>query len=75
MAFYDTTAVWQWMRLPGGVLFAVAAVLMALDFLIKPASALPATCRALARSTHGDEPEGGSLRRLRSCHVGRGEVN
>jgi nitric oxide reductase subunit B len=35
MAFYDTTLIWQWMRLPGDILFAVAAVLMAWDFLIK----------------------------------------
>jgi nitric oxide reductase subunit B len=35
MAFYDTTLIWQWMRLSGDVLFAAAAVLMAWDFLIK----------------------------------------
>jgi nitric oxide reductase subunit B len=35
LAFYDTTLIWQWMRLPGDVLFGVAAVLMAWDFLIK----------------------------------------
>jgi nitric oxide reductase subunit B len=35
MAFYDTTLIWQWMRLPGDVLFGAAAVLMAWDFLIK----------------------------------------
>jgi nitric oxide reductase subunit B len=34
-AFYDTTLFWQWMRLPGDVVFAVAALLMAWDFLIK----------------------------------------
>jgi nitric oxide reductase large subunit len=33
--FYDTTLIWQWMRLPGDVLFAVAALLMARDFPIK----------------------------------------
>jgi len=35
MAFYDTMLIWQWMRLPGDVLFAAAAMLMAWDFLIK----------------------------------------
>lgn len=35
MTFYDTTLIWQWMRLPGDVLFGTAAVLMAWDFLIK----------------------------------------
>lgn len=34
-AFYDTMLFWQWMRLPGDVLFAVAAVLMAWDFTVK----------------------------------------
>jgi nitric oxide reductase subunit B len=33
--FYDKTLFWQWMRLPGDVVFALAAVLMAWDFLIK----------------------------------------
>ena len=34
-AFYDTTLVWQWMRLPGDVIFAAGAVLMAWDFFRK----------------------------------------
>ena len=34
-AFYDTTLLWQWMRLPGDVLFAAGAVLMAWDFFVK----------------------------------------
>jgi nitric oxide reductase subunit B len=33
--FYDETLLWQWMRFPGDVVFAVAALLMAWDFLIK----------------------------------------
>jgi nitric oxide reductase subunit B len=33
--FYETTLVWQWLRLPGDVLFAVAALMMAWDFLVK----------------------------------------
>ncbi len=35
MAFYDTTTFWQWMRMPGDVVFAAGAVLMAFDFLWK----------------------------------------
>ncbi|HUO88489.1 MAG TPA: cbb3-type cytochrome c oxidase subunit I [Rhizomicrobium sp.] len=35
MAFYDTTGFWQWMRLPGDVVFAAGALLMAFDFLLK----------------------------------------
>jgi nitric oxide reductase subunit B len=34
-AFYNTTLFWQWMRLPGDVVFAAGAVLMAWDFFIK----------------------------------------
>jgi len=34
-AFYDTTLFWQWMRLPGDVVFAAAALMMAWDFVIK----------------------------------------
>jgi nitric oxide reductase subunit B len=34
-AFYDTTLLWQWMRLPGDVVFAFGALLMAWDFIVK----------------------------------------
>jgi nitric oxide reductase subunit B len=34
-AFYDTTLFWQWMRLPGDVVFAAGALLMAWDFFVK----------------------------------------
>jgi nitric oxide reductase subunit B len=40
-AFYDTTLYWQWMRLPGDVFFALGAVLMAWDFIIKLRPLLP----------------------------------
>jgi len=33
--FYNTTLFWQWMRLPGDVVFALGALLMAWDFIIK----------------------------------------
>jgi len=32
---YVTTTFWQWMRLPGDVVFALGALLMAWDFLVK----------------------------------------
>jgi nitric oxide reductase subunit B len=35
MDFYNTTLIWQWLRLPGDVLFAIGAILMAWDFLVK----------------------------------------
>ncbi len=40
-AFYDTTTFWQWMRMPGDVVFAVGALLMAWDFLVKLRPLLP----------------------------------
>jgi nitric oxide reductase subunit B len=33
--FYNTTLFWQWMRLPGDVVFAIGALLMAWDFIVK----------------------------------------
>jgi nitric oxide reductase subunit B len=35
LKFYDTTRFWQWMRLPGDVVFAAGALLMGWDFLDK----------------------------------------
>jgi nitric oxide reductase subunit B len=34
-AFYDTTAFWQGMRMPGDIVFAAGALLMAWDFIVK----------------------------------------
>jgi nitric oxide reductase subunit B len=39
--FYDTTLFWQWMRLPGDVVFAIGALMMAWDFIIKARPLLP----------------------------------
>jgi nitric oxide reductase subunit B len=33
--FYDQTRFWQWMRLPGDVVFFAGSLLMAWDFLVK----------------------------------------
>ncbi len=35
MEFYNTTVIWQWLRVPGDVLFGVAALLMVWDFIKK----------------------------------------
>jgi len=40
--FYDTTLLWQWLRLPGDVVFAIAALLIAWDFIVKSRPLLPA---------------------------------
>jgi nitric oxide reductase subunit B len=39
--FYDTTLLWQWMRFPGDIVFALGALLMAWDFLVKLRPLLP----------------------------------
>ncbi|MDQ2893036.1 MAG: cbb3-type cytochrome c oxidase subunit I [Pseudomonadota bacterium] len=48
-AFYDTTVFWQWMRMPGDVAFAIAALLMAIDFVIKLGPLYPGWSRLLGR--------------------------
>lgn len=35
LEFYNQTILWQWLRLPGDVIFSIGAVLMAFDFLYK----------------------------------------
>lgn len=40
-AFYDTTLYWQWMRMPGDIVFALGALLMAWDFVVKMRPVLP----------------------------------
>lgn len=33
--FYNTTLLWQWLRFPGDVVFAIGALLMTYDFIVK----------------------------------------
>jgi nitric oxide reductase subunit B len=35
LEFYNTTIFWQWMRMPGDIVFAMGALLMAWDFVVK----------------------------------------
>ncbi len=49
-AFYDTTLFWQWMRMPGDIVFALGALLMAWDFLVKLRPLFP---QAVARLIPG----------------------
>ena len=53
VTFYDTTLFWQWMRLPGDVVFAIGALLMAWDFTIKARPLLP---RSVGRWIPGAHP-------------------
>ncbi len=47
VTFYDQTLFWQWMRLPGDVVFAVGALLMAWDFIVKLGPLYPNVARRL----------------------------
>jgi nitric oxide reductase subunit B len=56
IAFYNKTLLWQWMRLPGDVVFALAAVLMAWDFLIKLRPLLPQRWGGIERRSSEPAP-------------------
>ena len=45
--FYNSTLLWQWMRLPGDVAFAIGALLMAWDFVIKVGPLFPRLAQRL----------------------------
>lgn len=47
VTFYNQTLLWQWMRLPGDVVFAIGALLMAWDFVVKLGPLYPAVARRL----------------------------
>jgi nitric oxide reductase subunit B len=47
VTFYNETLLWQWMRLPGDVVFAIGALLMAWDFIVKLGPLYPALARRL----------------------------
>lgn len=55
--FYDTTIFWQWMRFPGDVVFALGALLMAWDFIVKLRPLFPQFIeRLLPGSNEAREP-------------------
>ena len=47
VTFYNQTLFWQWMRLPGDVVFAIGALLMAWDFIVKLGPLYPTVARRL----------------------------
>ncbi len=57
VAFYDQTLIWQWMRLPGDVVFAVGALLMAWDFIIKLGPLYPAIAGRLQLPLRGPQEQ------------------
>ncbi|MCS6480350.1 cbb3-type cytochrome c oxidase subunit I, partial [Burkholderia thailandensis] len=54
LEFYDTTVLWQWLRFVGDVPFAIAALLMAFDFVLKLAPLFPAVVNRMSRQ-HGEK--------------------
>ncbi|MCY0884334.1 MAG: cbb3-type cytochrome c oxidase subunit I, partial [Firmicutes bacterium] len=46
LAFYNTTVLWQWLRLPGDILFGVGALVMGLDWVVKVRRAARRTARS-----------------------------
>jgi len=57
-AFYNTTLFWQWMRFPGDVVFALGALLMAWDFVVKLRPIYP---RFVERMIPGRRAVGGTI--------------
>jgi nitric oxide reductase subunit B len=47
VAFYNDTLIWQWLRLPGDVVFAAGALLMAWDFIVKVGPLYPGIAQRL----------------------------
>jgi nitric oxide reductase subunit B len=47
LQFYDTTVLWQWLRFVGDVPFAIAALLMAFDFVVKLGPMFPSLTERL----------------------------
>lgn len=56
-AFYETTRFWQWMRVPGDIAFATAAILMPADFILKLTPLYPRVGRLLGRKHRISEIE------------------
>jgi nitric oxide reductase subunit B len=50
--FYNTTLFWQWMRMPGDIVFALGALFMAWDFIVKLRPLFP---RFVARFISGTQ--------------------
>ncbi len=53
LAFYDTTVLWQWLRFVGDVPFALAALLMSYDFLVKLGPMFPSLVARFASDERG----------------------
>ena len=63
-AFYKTTLLWQWMRMPGDIVFAAGALLMAADFVIKLGPLYPPLARLFKQGSSGEEIDRPSHRGL-----------
>ncbi len=57
LEFYETTVLWQWLRFVGDVPFAIAALLMAYDFIVKSGPMFPKLTRRLRARAHPSPAE------------------
>ena len=57
LEFYDTTLLWQWLRFVGDIPFALAALLMAWDFIVKLGPMFPGLTERLAGRRHAAPAE------------------
>jgi len=53
LTFYQTTLLWQWLRFVGDIPFALAALLMAYDFIVKLGPMFPQLSRRVAAHVPG----------------------
>lgn len=54
LEFYNTTLFWQWMRLPGDVVFALGALMMAFDFVQKAKPFFPKLFKTSKNNVAGE---------------------
>jgi len=57
LEFYDTTLLWQWLRFVGDLPFAIAALLMAWDFIVKLGPMFPTLAKRWTARYHATPAE------------------
>jgi nitric oxide reductase large subunit len=57
IAFYNTVAIWQWLRIVGDVVFAAGALLMAFDFIVKLRPIIPESLGGIRRESLAGSPQ------------------
>lgn len=55
LEFYNKTLLWQWLRLPGDVVFALGAIMMAFDFILKAKPFFPKLFLKVSKSNMAEK--------------------